>query len=122
MTDFNSPPHHDGLILGRPSDVTKFPIIDADVESGAREDYDARARREAAYLGENISLARDVSLLKSRAHWPKCWTPRIENDNGLLEFGCGTAIPLRDRRIWPKLWSRAKADDAGLAERSAGKR
>jgi len=38
----------------RPSDVTKFPIIDA-MLTVPREDFVPAARREAAYLGENTS-------------------------------------------------------------------
>ena len=40
----------------RPNDVTKFPIIEA-MLAVAREDFVPAARREAAYVGENISVA-----------------------------------------------------------------
>ena len=39
----------------RPSDVTKFPIIDA-LLSVPREEYVPDHKREAAYIGENVDL------------------------------------------------------------------
>lgn len=40
----------------RPSDVTKFPIIEA-MLAVPREVYVPAAKREAAYMGENLDLA-----------------------------------------------------------------
>ena len=42
----------------RPSDVTKFPIIEA-MLAIPREVYLPADKREAAYVGENISLGGD---------------------------------------------------------------
>ena len=39
----------------RPSDVTKFPIIDA-LLNVPREKFVPDGKREAAYLGENLSI------------------------------------------------------------------
>tara|TARA_R110002049_G_scaffold23781_6_gene84685 strand:+ start:73463 stop:74116 length:654 start_codon:yes stop_codon:yes gene_type:complete len=49
----------------RPSDVTKFPIIDA-MLTIRREDFVPAAQREAAYLGENINLGQSRVLLEPR--------------------------------------------------------
>ncbi len=49
----------------RPSDVTKFPIIDA-MLSIPREDFVPTAQREAAYVGENLELERQRVILEPR--------------------------------------------------------
>lgn len=49
----------------RPSDVTKFPIIEA-MLTVPREDFVPAALREAAYLGENLDLGQGRVLLEPR--------------------------------------------------------
>ena len=49
----------------RPSDVTKFPIIDAMLRV-PREAFVPRALREAAYMGENIDLGGGRVMLEPR--------------------------------------------------------
>ncbi|MFK7745499.1 MAG: protein-L-isoaspartate O-methyltransferase [Roseobacter sp.] len=49
----------------RPSDVTKFPIIDAMLRV-AREDFVPAAKREAAYMGENLDLGGARTILEPR--------------------------------------------------------
>jgi protein-L-isoaspartate(D-aspartate) O-methyltransferase len=49
----------------RPSDVTRFPIIDA-MLSVPREAFVPRALREAAYVGENLDLGAGRVLLEPR--------------------------------------------------------
>jgi protein-L-isoaspartate(D-aspartate) O-methyltransferase len=49
----------------RPSDVTKFPILDAMLEI-PRERFVPDALREAAYVGENLELAPGRVLLEPR--------------------------------------------------------
>ncbi|TNF21617.1 MAG: protein-L-isoaspartate O-methyltransferase [Rhodobacteraceae bacterium] len=49
----------------RPSDVTKFPIIDAMLEV-PRELFVPRDRREAAYVGENLEIAPGRVMLEAR--------------------------------------------------------
>jgi protein-L-isoaspartate(D-aspartate) O-methyltransferase len=49
----------------RPSDVTKFPIIDA-MLSVPRETFVPDAKREAAYVGENLDLAPGRVVLEPR--------------------------------------------------------
>jgi len=49
----------------RPSDVTKFPIIDA-MLNVAREAFLDESRKEAAYAGENLDLGNGRVLLEPR--------------------------------------------------------
>lgn len=49
----------------RPSDVTKFPIIDA-MLTVRRENFVPAARREAAYVGENLDLGGGRVILEPR--------------------------------------------------------
>lgn len=49
----------------RPSDVTKFPIIEA-MLSVPRENFVPAAKREAAYIGECVDLAPNRVLLEAR--------------------------------------------------------
>jgi len=49
----------------RPSDVTKFPIIDA-MLTIQREKFVPAAQREAAYMGENLDLGSGRVLLEPR--------------------------------------------------------
>jgi protein-L-isoaspartate(D-aspartate) O-methyltransferase len=49
----------------RPSDVTKFPIIDA-MLSVPRETYVPDDKREAAYVGENLTIAPGRVVLEAR--------------------------------------------------------
>ena len=46
----------------RPSDVTKFPIIEA-MLSVPRELFVPASKREAAYAGDNVDLARGRVML-----------------------------------------------------------
>ena len=49
----------------RPSDVTKFPIIEAMLDV-AREDFVPAAKRETAYMGDNIDLGGGRVVLDPR--------------------------------------------------------
>ena len=49
----------------RPSDVTKFPIIDA-MLAVPRENFVPGDKKEAAYLGENIDLGQGRVVLEPR--------------------------------------------------------
>ena len=49
----------------RPSDVTKFPIISA-MLAVPREDFVPAAKREAAYMSENIDLGEGRVVLEPR--------------------------------------------------------
>ena len=71
----------------RPSDVTKFPIIDA-MLTIAREDFVPAAQREAAYLGENLDLGQGRVLLDPRTLAKMLDALAISNDELVLDVGC----------------------------------
>ena len=71
----------------RPSDVTKFPIIDA-MLSVAREDFVPAAQREAAYVGENLTLGQGRVLLEPRSLAKMLDVLAIDGDELVLDVGC----------------------------------
>ncbi len=72
----------------RPSDVTKFPIIDA-MLTVPRELFVPDAQREAAYAGENVSLGDDRVLLEPRTLAKMLDALNIGGDDLVLDIGCG---------------------------------
>lgn len=72
----------------RPSDVTKFPIIEA-MLSVPREVYVPRDRREAAYIGENIVLAPNRVMLEPRTMAKLLDALDIKPTETVLDLGCG---------------------------------
>lgn len=70
----------------RPSDVTKFPIIDA-MLSVPREAFVPRALREAAYVGENIDLGGGRALLEPRTLAKMLDALDIRGDELVLDVG-----------------------------------
>ena len=72
----------------RPSDVTKFPVIDA-MMSVPRERFVPPERREAAYVGENLPLARGRVLLEPRTLAKMCDVLDLGPDEAVLDLGCG---------------------------------
>ena len=72
----------------RPSDVTKFPIIDA-LLSIAREDYVPDAKREAAYVGENIDIGGGRVLLEARTLAKMLEAADVQPSDVVLDLGCG---------------------------------
>lgn len=70
----------------RPSDVTKFPIIDA-MLSVQREDYVPSAKREAAYMGENLALGGGRVLLEPRTLAKMLDALDIGQDELVLDIG-----------------------------------
>jgi protein-L-isoaspartate(D-aspartate) O-methyltransferase len=72
----------------RPSDVTKFPIIDA-MLNVAREEYVPDGTREAAYMGENISLDGGRVMLEPRSLAKMLDAVDIQSDDVVLDLGCG---------------------------------
>lgn len=71
----------------RPSDVTKFPIIDA-MLTVAREDFVPAAQREAAYVGENLTLGQGRVLLEPRSLAKMLDILAIDGDELVLDVGC----------------------------------
>ncbi|MHC0053278.1 protein-L-isoaspartate O-methyltransferase family protein [Actibacterium sp. D379-3] len=72
----------------RPSDVTKFPIIDA-MLSVPRENFVPTARREAAYIGENVDLGGGRVMLEPRTLAKMLDALDIQPDELVLDLGCG---------------------------------
>ena len=72
----------------RPSDVTKFPIIDAMLDV-PREDFVPVAQREAAYMGGNLELGGGRVLLEPRTLAKMLDALAISNDELVLDVGSG---------------------------------
>ncbi|AXI48797.1 protein-L-isoaspartate O-methyltransferase [Sulfitobacter sp. SK012] len=71
----------------RPSDVTKFPIIDAMLHV-AREDFVPARQREAAYVGENINLGQGRVVLEPRTLAKMLDVLAIDGSELVLDVGC----------------------------------
>lgn len=72
----------------RPSDVTKFPVIDA-MLSTPREDFVPARLREAAYVGENLDIGSGRILLEPRTLAKMLDALSIDPDHFVLDVGCG---------------------------------
>ncbi|MBY6046392.1 protein-L-isoaspartate O-methyltransferase family protein [Vannielia litorea] len=72
----------------RPSDVTKFPIIDAMLKI-RREAYVPDEKREAAYMGENLELAPGRVMLEPRTFAKMLDALDIGPADMVLDLGCG---------------------------------
>jgi protein-L-isoaspartate(D-aspartate) O-methyltransferase len=72
----------------RPSDVTKFPIIDA-MLSVPRETFVPDDKREAAYVGENLPLAPGRVVLEARTLAKLLDALNVQPIELVLDVGCG---------------------------------
>jgi protein-L-isoaspartate(D-aspartate) O-methyltransferase len=72
----------------RPSDVTKYPIIDA-MLTVPRELFVPAGRREAAYIGENLLLGESRVILEARTLAKMLDALDIHDDELVLDVGCG---------------------------------
>jgi protein-L-isoaspartate(D-aspartate) O-methyltransferase len=72
----------------RPSEVTKFPIIDA-MLSVPRELFVPREQAEAAYISENVPIAPNRVVLEPRTLGKLLDTLNIESDELVLDIGAG---------------------------------
>lgn len=72
----------------RPSDVTKFPIIDA-LLSVPREDFVPADKAEAAYVGDNISLGGARVVLEARSLAKMLDALDVQPDELVMDLGCG---------------------------------
>ncbi len=72
----------------RPSDVTKFPIIEA-MLSVPREEFVPKARREAAYAGENLELGGGRVVLEPRTLAKLLDTLDIQPGEAVLDVASG---------------------------------
>jgi protein-L-isoaspartate(D-aspartate) O-methyltransferase len=72
----------------RPSDVTKFPIIDA-MLTVPRELYVPEGKREAAYMGENLELVAGRVMLEARTLAKLLDALNIQPGELVLDLGAG---------------------------------
>ncbi|MCE6969354.1 protein-L-isoaspartate O-methyltransferase family protein [Cereibacter sphaeroides] len=72
----------------RPSDVTKFPIIDA-MLAVPREAYVPRAMREMAYMSENVAISPNRVVFEPRTLAKLLDTLNIQPTESVLDVGCG---------------------------------
>ncbi len=72
----------------RPSDVTKYPIIDAMLDV-PRERFVPDGQTEAAYAGENVAIGRDRVLLEPRTLAKMLDALDVRDDELVLDIGCG---------------------------------
>ncbi|AJE45973.1 protein-L-isoaspartate O-methyltransferase family protein [Celeribacter indicus] len=72
----------------RPSDVTKFPIIEA-MLTVPRENFVPPAKRDGAYVGEHIDLGARRVVLDPRVFSKMLDTLDIRSDELVLDLGCG---------------------------------
>jgi protein-L-isoaspartate(D-aspartate) O-methyltransferase len=72
----------------RPSDVTKFPIIDA-MLSVKRESYVPQNLRGVAYVGENLDLGAGRVLLEPRTLAKMLDALEFQGDELVLDIACG---------------------------------
>lgn len=72
----------------RPSDVTKFPIIDA-MLAVPREAFVPDSWREAAYMGDSIPLGKRRVMLDPRTLAKMLDALDIQPDELVLDLGCG---------------------------------
>ena len=72
----------------RPSDVTKFPIIEA-MLAVPREDFVPDARREAAYADAPVELGADRVVLEPRTLAKILDALDIQPDDLVLDLACG---------------------------------
>ncbi len=71
----------------RPSDVTKFPIIDAMLHV-PREQFVPSSQREAAYMGDNIELGGGRVILDPRTLAKMLDALDIQQNDLVLDVGC----------------------------------
>ena len=72
----------------RPSDVTKFPIIDS-MLTVQRELFVPRDKREAAYIGENVGLGDGRVLLEARSLAKMLDALDLQKTDLVLDIGAG---------------------------------
>ncbi len=97
----------------RPSDVTKFPIIDA-MLSVPRETFVPDALREAAYMGEHVDLGGGRVVLDPRTLAKMLEAADIDTDDLVLDIGAGLGY---SSAVLARLADAVVAieEDAGLA-------
>ena len=72
----------------RPSDVTKFPIIEA-MLAVPREAFVPAELREAAYVGDNLDMGGGRVMLEPRTLAKMLDAIDVQSDSIVLDIGCG---------------------------------
>ena len=88
MTDFTTARRTMVDCQVRPSDVTKYPIIDA-LLTIPREEFVPSAKRSVAYIGEHIELSSARVLLDARTFAKMLDAVNIQPNEMVLDLGCG---------------------------------
>jgi len=96
----------------RPSDVTKFPVIEA-MLAVPREAFVPEEKREAAYVGENLDLGRGRVVLEPRTLAKMLDALDIQRDELVLDIGAAfgysaaviarmaeAVVALEEREAW----------------------
>ena len=73
----------------RPSDVTKYPIIDALLRT-PREKYIPKEKQSIAYMGEHITISKNRVILDPRTFAKMLDTAAINSNELVLDVACGT--------------------------------
>jgi protein-L-isoaspartate(D-aspartate) O-methyltransferase len=88
MTDFETRRRMMVDTQVRPSDVTKYPVLDALLEV-RREMYVPDALRDVAYMDNSITLGENRVVLEARTFSKMLDTLDIQQDEMALNIGCG---------------------------------
>ena len=72
----------------RPSDVTRFPILDA-MLTIPREDFVPDNLRDAAYVGENLDIGKGRIMLEPRTLAKMLELADVQPGHVALDIGCG---------------------------------
>ena len=102
----------------RPSDVTKFPIIDA-MLSVPREAFVPHNLREAAYMGENVDLGAGRVVLEPRTLAKMLDALDIRGDELVLDIGCALGYSSAVMARMAELVVAVEEDEAMAAEAQA---
>ncbi|MCP5087583.1 MAG: protein-L-isoaspartate O-methyltransferase [Rhodobacteraceae bacterium] len=88
MTDYNAARTTMVDCQVRPSDVTKFPIIEA-LLSIPREEFVPANLKPVAYIGEHLDLGSGRSLLDARTFGKLLDAVNVQPSELVLDLGCG---------------------------------
>ncbi|MEX0306644.1 MAG: protein-L-isoaspartate O-methyltransferase [Ruegeria sp.] len=99
----------------RPSDVTKFPIIDA-MLTVARENFVPDSQREAAYVGDLVELGGGRCLLEPRTLAKMLDTVNISKDEVVLDIAPGLGYSTAIAAQMAELVVAVEADESFAAE------
>jgi protein-L-isoaspartate(D-aspartate) O-methyltransferase len=89
MTDFQAAREAMVDCQVRPSDVTKYPIIDALLRT-PRENFVPEAKQSIAYMGDHIAISDSRIILDPRTFAKMLDAVSIRSDEMVLDIACGT--------------------------------